>query len=76
MKELMKMGFSSEQASDALTAESGDLEAAIEYLFSNNTPISFLPQNYDKNFVTELPTLASKCFTSESELVSYICNFV
>jgi len=51
-----------------------DCTTAIEYLFSNNTPISFLPQNYDKNFVTELPTLASKCFTSESELVSYICN--
>ena len=35
MKELMEMGFSLKQASDALTANSGDLEAAIEYLFSD-----------------------------------------
>jgi len=49
-----------------------DCTTAIEYLFSNKIPLSYLPIGYPKDFVTELPLAASKCFTHEDELISFI----
>ncbi|MDP7197820.1 MAG: hypothetical protein QF864_16750, partial [SAR202 cluster bacterium] len=45
---------------------------AIESLFIGKKPISYLPNNYPKDLVIPLPLEASKCFTSESELISFL----
>ena len=45
---------------------------AIESLFVGKKPISYLPYNYPKDLVIPLPLAASKCFTSESELISFL----
>jgi surface carbohydrate biosynthesis protein len=49
-----------------------DCTTAIEYLFSGKVSLSYLPFGYPKDFVTELPLAASKCFTNEDELISFI----
>jgi len=49
-----------------------DCTTAIESLFLGTKPLSFLPDNYPADLVTHLPLKASECFTSESELISFI----
>jgi surface carbohydrate biosynthesis protein len=49
-----------------------DSTTAIECLFSGKVPLSYLPVDCPGDLLTELPLEASKCFTNENELISYI----
>lgn len=49
-----------------------DCTTAIEALFVGKKSISFLPTDYPPDLVTYLPLESSVCFTSESELITYI----
>ncbi|MDB4037926.1 hypothetical protein N9519_02655 [Candidatus Thioglobus sp.] len=49
-----------------------DCTTAIECLFTGKVPLSYLPADYPADLVTELPLEASKCFTNENKLISYI----
>ena len=53
-----------------------DCTTAIESLFLGKIPLSFLPNGYPEDLVTQVPLEASKCFTSEKDLISFINNGV
>jgi len=49
-----------------------DCTTAIESLFLGKKSISYLPDEYPTDLVTHLPLEASICFTSKSELFSFL----
>ena len=51
-----------------------DCTTAIESLFLGTKPLSFLPNDYPVDLITHLPLEASECFTSESDIISFINN--
>jgi len=51
-----------------------DCTTGIESLFLGKKSLSFLPEDYPEDLITFLPLEASECFTSESELISFINN--
>ena len=51
-----------------------DCTTAIESLFLGKIPISYLPHDYPKDLVTQLPLKASNCYVSQSELIKYMEN--
>ena len=51
-----------------------DCTTAIESLLLGKRPISYLPKDYDPDYVTSLPLRASRCFESKNDLIKYINN--
>jgi surface carbohydrate biosynthesis protein len=49
-----------------------DCTTAVECLFVGKVPLSYLPEKYPKDLVTNLPIEASTCFTDETEIIAYI----
>jgi surface carbohydrate biosynthesis protein len=49
-----------------------DCTTGIESLMLGNVPISYMPENFDKNATTELPIKLSKRFNSEDEILNYL----
>ena len=51
-----------------------DCTTGIESLFLGKKSLSFLPEDYPEDLITFLPLEASECFTSESDIISFINN--
>ena len=51
-----------------------DCTTAIESFFVGKRPISYLPESYPSDLVTNLPQEVSRCFTSESNLITFLQN--
>ena len=51
-----------------------DCTTAVEALFLGKESLSFLPNNYPEDLVTELPIKASKTFISIEKIIEYLNN--
>mgnify|MGYP001229207356 CR=1 FL=1 len=51
-----------------------DCSTAIESLFIGKKPLSYLPINHNKDFMIDIPLMASRCFDQKEDIINFIVN--